>query len=186
MMQLMKMNKSVLFALGLLIVVGSVCRVMGFAPQIAMGVFGAAVIKDKRLAFVLPLFSMFFSDVLYEVLYNYGITEYGGFYKGQLTNYLLLAGVALIGFAARNLKPANIIMATLAAPTVYFLASNFLVWMGGGGLQRPKTFSGLMMCYNDAIPFFKSGLITTMAFSAILFGGYFLINRLITHRKQLA
>jgi hypothetical protein len=119
-------------------------------------------------------------------LYNYGITEYGGFYKGQLTNYLLLAGVALIGFAARNLKPANIIMATLAAPTVYFLASNFLVWMGGGGLQRPKTFSGLMMCYNDAIPFFKSGLITTMAFSAILFGGYFLINRLITHRKQLA
>jgi hypothetical protein len=182
----MKENKSLFLALGLLVVVGSVFRVAGFAPQIAMAVFGAAVIKDKRLAFLLPLVSMFLSDVLYEVLFRYGYAPYGGFYQGQITNYILLAGITLVGFWARNLNWSRIAAATVAAPTIYFLASNFVVWLGGGGLQRPKTFDGLLMCYNDAVPFFRSSLIYTAMFSAILFGGYFLVQRFVLHRKQLA
>src|SRR3954468_15791162 len=111
----MKLNKSVWFAFALLIIVGSVCRVMGFAPQIAMAVFGAAVIKDKRLAFVLPLVSMFLSDVLYEVLFHMGYTNYGGFYSGQtffdgqIMNYLILAAMTLVGFWARSLSLNRII-----------------------------------------------------------------------------
>jgi hypothetical protein len=182
----MKLNKSVWLAFGLLILIGSICRVAGFAPQIAMAVFGAAVIKDKKLAFILPLLSMLLSDVLYEVLYAYGYTDYGGFYEGQITNYILLASMTCFGFWARNLNTGRIVIASLAAPTLYFLASNFLVWFGGGGLQRPKTFDGLMMCYNDAIPFFRAGLINTVVFSAILFGGYFLIRKLAAGRKQVA
>lgn len=175
----MKLYKSVLPAFILLIVIGSVCRVAGFAPQIAMAVFGAAVIRDRRLAFVLPLLSMFLSDVLYEVLFRLGYMDYGGFYEGQITNYILLALIVVIGFWARNLKWTSILMASIAAPTIYFFLSNFLVWFGGGGLQRPKTFDGLLMCYNDAIPFFRSGLITTMVFSFVLFGSYFLVQRYI-------
>lgn len=182
----MKLNKSLLLAFMLLVIVGSIFRIAGFAPQIAMAVFGAAVIKDKRLAFLLPLLSMFISDVLYEVLYRAGYMEYGGFYEGQILNYILLAGLTLIGFWARNLHWGRIVLATLAAPTVYFLLSNFLVWFGGGGLQRPKTFDGLMMCYNDAIPFFRSSLLYTVLFSAILFGGYFVIQRYFLRTKQWA
>ena len=182
----MKENKSLLLAFGLLIVVGSVFRVAGFAPQIAMAIFGAAVIKDKRLAFLLPLVSMFLSDVLYEVLFRNGYAPYGGFYEGQISNYILLAGITLVGFWARNLNWSRIAAATIAAPTIYFLASNFVVWFGGGGLQRPRTFDGLLMCYNDAIPFFRSSLMYTIVFSAILFGGYFLVQRFVLHRKQLA
>jgi hypothetical protein len=182
----MKLNKPVLLAFGLLIVVGSVLRLLDFAPQIAMGIFGAAVIKDKKLAFVLPLVSMFLSDVLYQILFYYGYTNYGGFYTGQLSNYLILAGVTLIGFYARNLNWGRIAIATVAAPIVYFLASNFAVWAGGGGLQRPKTFDGLMLTYGDALPFLKSSMGYTIIFSAILFGGYFLVQRFVLHRKQLA
>ena len=150
----MKLNKSTLIAFVLLIVIGSVFRVMGFAPQIAMAIFGAAVIKDRKLAFVLPLVSMFLSDVLYEILFAYGYTNYGGFYEGQVMNYLLLAGITLIGFIARDLKWSNILLATLAAPTVFFFASNFVVWFAGAGLARPKTFEGLMMSFADGLPFF--------------------------------
>ena len=46
----MKLNKSVFLAFGLLILVGSVLRVAGYAPQIAMGIFGAAVISAIRSA----------------------------------------------------------------------------------------------------------------------------------------
>jgi hypothetical protein len=182
----MKLNKSVFLAFVMLIVVGSVLRVAGYAPQIAMGIFGAAVISDKRLAFILPLLSMFLSDVLYEVLYRSGYMEYGGIYEGQLLNYLALAGITLLGFLARNLNWARIAAVTVAAPFVYFLVSNFMVWAGGGGLQRPKTFDGLMMCFNDGWPFFKSSLAHTLVFSAILFGGYYLIQRFVINRKELA
>ena len=188
----MKLNKSVLLAFALLIIVGSVCRVMGFAPQIAMAVFGAAIIKDKRLAFVLPLVSMFISDVIFEVLFHLGYTNYGGFYSGQtffdgqIMNYLLLASITLIGFWARNLNLNRIIAASVSAPVFYFVLSNFMVWIGGAGLQRPKTFSGLMMCYNDALPFFRSSLTNSLICSVILFGGYYLAQRYFVARKQLA
>ena len=182
----MKLNKSTLIAFVLLIVIGSVFRVMGFAPQIAMAIFGAAVIKDRKLAFVLPLVSMFLSDVLYEILFAYGYTNYGGFYEGQVMNYLLLAEITLIGFIARDLKWSNILLATLAAPTVFFFASNFVVWFAGAGLARPKTFEGLMMSFADGLPFFRSSLVYTIIFSAVLFGGYFLVQRFVLHKKQLA
>lgn len=188
----MKLNTSVLTAFGLLIIVGSFCRVAGFAPQIAMAVFGMAVIKDKRLAFILPLVSMLLSDVLMEVLFQNGYLAYGGFYKGvnfydsQVLNYVLIASLGLFGLIARNRKWSNIALASLSAPVAYFLASNFLVWMGGAGLNRPHSFEGLMMCYGDALPFLRSALTTTVISSAVLFGGYFLLQRFYAPKKQLA
>jgi hypothetical protein len=188
----MKQNRSLLIAFGLLIVIGSVFRAAGFAPQIAMAVFGAAVIRDKKLAFVLPLLSMLISDVFIEILYRNGYMNYGGFYSGesffdgQVMNYILLAGLTLIGFWARNMNWTRIAVASISAPVIYFLLSNFFVWVGGGGYHRPYTFSGLFWCYEDALPFLRTSLIYTSLFSAILFGGYFLLHRFVPHRKQLA
>ncbi|MGZ3950728.1 MAG: DUF6580 family putative transport protein [Flavisolibacter sp.] len=188
----MKQNKSVFIAFGLLIIIGSVFRAAGFAPQIAMAVFGAAVIRDKRLAFIVPLLSMLFSDVFIEVLYRNGLMNYGGFYSGvnfydgQVLNYILLAGLTLVGFWARNLNWSRIAIATITAPVLYFLLSNLFVWIGGGGYSRPHTFGGLMLCYEDALPFLRTSIIYTALFSAILFGGYFLVQRFVVHRKQLA
>ena len=76
----------------ILIVIAAVYRVIpgrpdGFAPQIAMALFGGAIIKDKKWAFALPLFSMFLSDLLYQALFSMHLSERQGFYQGQLTNY---------------------------------------------------------------------------------------------------
>jgi len=181
----MKDNKSVFLAFGLLIIIGSVFRAAGFAPQIAMAIFGAAVIKDKKLAFVLPLVSMLLSDVFIEILYRNGYMNYGGFwagqtfFDGQVLNYILLAALTLVGFWARNLNWTRIVGATLAAPVIYFLLSNLLVWIGGAGYARPHTFGGLMACYGDGLPFLRTSLLYTAMFSAILFGGYFLLQRFV-------
>src|SRR5215207_6484158 len=116
---MMKLNKSLFPPLLMLILIGSLCRVAGFAPQIAMAVFGAAVIKDKRLAFILPLLSMLLSDVVYQVLYQYGYMDYPGFYSGQSffdsqwLNYILLAALTLFGFWARTLSLGRIVAATV-------------------------------------------------------------------------
>jgi hypothetical protein len=188
----MKGNKSLLLAFGLLVLSAALYRVwegrpFGFAPQIAMAIFGGSVIKNKRLAFILPLISMLLSDVLYEVLYVNGLSSIKGFYGGQWVNYLLFAGLTIFGFALRTIKLANVLAFGISGSLLFFIFSNFTVWLGGGGFGRPKTFEGLMMCYNDALAFHREyGLISGFAgnfilgdlfFCTILFGGYYLIQR---------
>jgi hypothetical protein len=186
----MKQSRSLVFVFILLIIIASVYRAWdgrpwGFVPQIAMALFGGAVIRDKKLAFVLPLLSMLLSDVLYEVLYRNGLSEIQGFYSGQATNYLLFAGMTFIGFWMRNLNVGRIAAGAVIAPTVYFLLSNFQVWIGGGGYNRSKTFEGLLQCYADGLPFYKGYLLGTVFFSIVLFGLYFLFQRKTQAQKSL-
>ena len=181
----MKISKQLIGSFLLLIVVASLYRIMpgrpyGFAPQIAMAIFGGAIVRDKKLAFILPLLSMLVSDGLYQLLYINGVGNIPGFYDGQALNYLLFAGLTVFGFFIKNFNVKKIAVASLAAPTVYFIISNFLVWASASplaGLARPKTFSGLMMCYSDGLPFYPWSVAATMVFSAVLFGSYYFIAR---------
>jgi hypothetical protein len=186
----MKQNRSLVLLFVVMIIIASVYRVWdgrpwGFVPQIAMALFGGAVIHDKKWAFALPLLSMLVSDVLYEVLFRNGLSEIPGFYTGQFTNYVLFAGMTFIGFWMRNLNGARIATGAVVAPTVYFLLSNFQVWLGGGGLMRPKTFDGLLQCYADGAPFYKGYLLGTLFFTTILFGLYFLVQKKREAQKSL-
>jgi hypothetical protein len=189
----MKITKQIVIALALLTIVCALYRIVpdrpwGFAPQIAMAVFGGAIfINNKKWAFAVPLLSMFLSDVLYQLLYNMGVHVMPGFYEGQWQNYLLFVLLTTIGFLIKKINVLNVLLASIAAPTVYFILSNFLVWSSGGGLERPKTFAGLMMCYNDGVPFYQNSMYATAFFSALFFGGYYLIQKGILDKpKQLA
>lgn len=187
----MKGNKTIVFAFILMIIAASVYRVWdgrpwGFVPQMAIALFAGAIIKNKKWAIAMPLLSMFLSDVLYQVLYNSGLTEIKGFYGGQAINYVLFGSLTFIGFWMRNLNIGRIAAGALAAPTVYFLLSNFVVWAGGGGLHRPKTFDGLMMCYADGLPFYGGYVMGTVFFTVVLFGAYFLFRNSLETQKKLA
>ena len=181
----MKNTKQLAGSFLLLIVVASLYRIMpgrplGFSPLIAMAIFGGAVIKDKKFAFLLPLLAMFVSDGLYQLLYMNGVGNIPGFYQGQLTNYLLLGSLTAFGFFIKNFNIKKIAIASVSAPTVYFLISNFLVWLSASpdaGWNRPKTFSGLIMCYNDGLPFYPWSVASTFIFSALFFGIFYLVTK---------
>ena len=180
----MKSNRSIIVSLILLVVVASIIRSIpgrpyGFAPQIAMSLFAGAIIKDRKWAIILPVLSMFLSDVLYHFLYKAGITDIAGFYEGQWQNYLLFGSLVFIGFLIKKINVLNIFAGSLAGAVIYFLTSNFVVWAGWQGTRgydRPKTFSGLIECYNDGLPFFYNSVLATLCFSAVLFGTYYFIN----------
>lgn len=190
----MKINRSLIISLLLMVLVSALYRIMpnrpmGFAPQIAIGLFsGALFVQQKKWAFILPLLSMFISDLIYQLLYVNGLTAIYGFYDGQWLNYLLFAGMTCFGFLIKKHKIGNVLVAALAAPTTYFLVSNFFVWMFsnlGYGLNRPRTFSGLLLCYNDGLPFYTNSIMATVIFSAVLFGTYFLAANYF-QKKQAA
>lgn len=193
----MKSNRSLLVIIALMIVVASLYRVwdgrpFGFVPHISLAIFGGALIRDKRLALLLPIFTIFISDLLYEILWLRGITSIPGFYEGQWMNYLLFAGLTCFGFLMKRVNFLNVLGFSLSGSVLYFVFSNFVVWAGGGGLNRPKTFDGLMMCYADGLAFFRDyGLIQGFAgnvfigelfFSAVLFGAWYVLTKTIALR----
>jgi hypothetical protein len=197
----MKLNKSVLLAFGLLIISASLYRIWpdrpyGFTPQIAMALFGGAMIRDKRWAIILPVLSMLISDVLYQALYANGLSTIKGFYGGQWINYFLIAGLTLFGFLLKKISVLRVAAFSISGSIIYFLTSNFAVWMGGGGLGRPKTFDGLMLCYYDGLAFLRDyGLfngfygnlfVGDLFFCALLFGSYKLLSRNMQKERQLA
>ncbi len=181
----MKTDKALTWSLILLVIIAALYRVIpdrpfGFAPQWAIAIFAGAIIKDKRLALIVPVLCMFFSDMFYQILYSSGLSTIPGFYEGQWQNYILFGLMTFIGMAIKKINVLSVFIASVTAPTVYFILSNLILWSGWSGTRgygRPKTWSGLMLCYNDALPFYKNSIIATMVFSAVLFGTYFLFRK---------
>jgi hypothetical protein len=152
-------------------------REPGFAPHLAMALFAGAMIRDKRWAFAFPIASMIISDVIIQLMFISGLGSMQGFYDGQFINYALFAVLTAIGFLIRKVNVVNVALHSVSISVIFYLLSNFFVWMGGGGFGRPQTFDGLIMCYVDAFPFFRASLYATLIFSAILFGGWALFVR---------
>ena len=187
---IMKRNLLILFVL---IVAAALYRIwdtrpMGFAPQIAMALFAGAVSKDKRLAFLFPIVSLFISDLLYQVLYLQGLSTIKGFYSGQIANYILIASITIIGIFINKNKISHIFLGSIAGAVYFFLVSNFMVWIGGGldinNLPYERSINGLLLCYTEALPFFKWSLLSTLLFNGVFFGSYYFLGKSL-FRKEI-
>ena len=191
----MKIDKSIVGSFVLLLAIASLYRIMpgrvpGFAPQIAMALFSGSIVKNKKFAFLLPLVSMLVSDIIYEILFRSGISAIPGFYEGQVVNYGLFALLTMVGFMINKSSVLQIAVGSVVGASFYFLASNLLLWMGGGlgldNLPYAKTWEGLLSCYAAAVPFYKISLYATLFFNAIFFAGYYLINKYAVNRHMVA
>jgi len=163
---------------------------MGFAPQIAMALFAGSISKDKRFAFLFPVLSLFISDLIYQILYIQGLSTIKGFYSGQWQNYLLIASITIIGFFINKNKIGQIFIGSLAGAVYFFLISNFMVWVGGGwdinNQPYPRSFSGLMLCYTEALPFFKWSVLSTLIFNGVFFGSFYLLGKSVLKKEMQA
>ena len=191
----MKLNKSNLLVLFILILACALYRAwdsrpMGFAPQIAMALFAGSVSKDKRFAFLFPVLSLFISDLLYQFLYSQGLSTIKGFYSGQWQNYLLIASITVIGFFINKNRISQIFIGSLAGAIYFFLISNLMVWIGGGwdinNQPYPRSFSGLMLCYSEALPFFKWSVLSTLLFNGVFFGSFYLLGKSVLKKEVQA
>jgi hypothetical protein len=190
----MKINKTILWAFILMIVASAFSRLLvydvaGLAPQMAIALFGGAVIKDKKWAFALPLFSLLLSDVMLQVLFQMGISGREGFYTGQWAVYFCFLLLTLFGFLMRKIRLLNILVFSFSGSVLFFILSNFFVWIGGGGFGRPLTFEGMLLCYGDALAYYRDyGLINGFALNFVigdilwslgLFGIFYLVQKSI-------
>jgi len=164
----MNANHARLIALLSAIVVAAALRLVphppNFTPIGAMALFSGAYLGKRGLAFVAPLGALLLSDAII------------GFHTGMPFVYASVMLVVLIGWAVRSrITPMRIASAAVASSVLFFAITNLGVWLKG--IYYPQTLSGLAACYVAAIPFFQNTLAGDLFFSALLFGGFALVER---------
>ena len=168
----MKKNGRLILFTAVLVALATACKYFfgpdldwsGFSPVIAIALFAGMIIRQKDMSFMLPLLALFISDAVIQFLYTQDLFPYAGFYEGQWKNYLLLLSATLLGWILKGRHYGNLLAGGIAAPTVYFLVSNFIVWQGSSPIVYPKSFGGLMTCYEAALPFYRNSMIATLLF----------------------
>lgn len=150
-----------------------------FAPIGALGLFGAAYFSNRILAIILPLASLWISDVvinntLYADYYN-GFTLFN---SGMIWIYGTIALTSFIGmFTLKNVNVKTVLGSSILASILFFVITNFVCWPGN--MAYSQNFDGLMVCYAAGIPFFKGTLAGNIFYSALMFGSYELARRKI-------
>lgn len=185
----MKFNGRIILFTIIIVALATICKFFfgpslswsGFSPVIAIALFSGFIIKQKDFAFLFPLLALVISDAAIQALYENNLFPYPGIYSGQWKNYLILFTATLIGWALKGRKTTSLIIGAVAAPTVFFLISNFNVWLSQDVLY-PKNFDGLMQCYAAGLPFYRNALIAAFVFLPMILVTY---NYIMRHKPVL-
>jgi hypothetical protein len=162
------MLKPRFLALVTLILAAAATRLLPHPPNMtslsAVALFGGAYFADKRLAFLVPLGALFLSDLVL------------GFYAHMEVVYLAFLLVVCIGlWLQRHRNLYAIAGASVMSSVVFFLVTNFVGFHIHGGLY-PMTSDGMIASYVAAIPFFRNTVVGDLLYTAILFGGFALLE----------
>ena len=141
-----------------------------FSPIGAMALFGAAYFSRKQMAFAVPFAALWISNLIID---NVFLAQY---YEGfsLFSNwqvYLAFGLIVLLGMGLlKKVTPLRALAGSLSASVIFFIVSNFFVWMEGS--MYPLTVEGLVACYVAAIPFFWNTLAGDLFFVAVMFGAF--------------
>ena len=176
-------NNNFYLVLGLILIVAFsrlIPHYPNFTPLCAIALFGAKYFNNKYLAYVLPLFALWLSDV---IINNFVLGEYFSdftlFYSGFYWQYGSFMLITLFGrLTLKNVSVSKILGISISSSLIFFVISNFGVWVSS--TFYPNTISGLISCFVAAIPFYYGTLGGAIFYSLFLFGSYeYLSRRLI-------
>ncbi len=167
---------NILFAL-VLILFAAFSRLIphapNFTPLISTALFAGAYLQ-KRFAFLVPLAALLMSDLVIG-FYDFGSMAfvYGSF--------LLIAAIGLT--MNSKVSAARIAGLSLVGAVLFFVVTNFGVWLLPNSMY-PKTLAGLVECYIMAIPFFGNTVLSTLVYSAVMFGAYEAAEKFVFKVKE--
>jgi hypothetical protein len=154
------------------------------SPVAALALLSGCLFSKRLIAITVPLSIMVISDL-----------KFGGYdFFIMMSVYICLILPALAGPWLKSLLQTSpkIVKSGLAIGTsgllcsiAFFVVTNFTVWWCGS--MYPHSMSGLMLCYSQAIPFFRHTLLGDLVFAFAFLGSYAVALQWISHRRsQLA
>lgn len=120
-----------------------------FAPITGIALFAASKLNKKIVAFLLPLFCLFVTDLILGLSWI------------NLFVYSAFGMISLIGMHIKSVSLPTVLGSSL----LFFIVSNFGVWL----LYYPLTLEGLVTCFTLAIPFFGNTIAGDLVYTAVLF-----------------
>lgn len=160
-----------------LVVAGALSRVCfrelpNFAPIAAMALFSGYFFRSAKVAVLVPLLAMALSDLFiggYEwqmMVVVYGALTLPVAFRVLLRKYLAMergsASSAAIGLT-------GLLTCSLASSLFFFLVTNFAWWPWS---MYERNWEGLMLSYQQGLPFFRNTLAGDLFFGTVLFGSY--------------
>ncbi len=159
----MTLNKKRILFLSGLVLMAAFTRLMphpfNFTAVGAIALFGGASFKQRHFAILIPMLSMFITDMII------------GFHANMWAVYLSFGLIALLGMGMRNNRTIKQIFGrSIAGSAVFFLLTNFAVWLGNP--LYAQNLEGLMTCYAVAIPFLENSMFGSLALNTVM-GDFF-------------
>ncbi|MEZ4896904.1 MAG: DUF6580 family putative transport protein [Saprospiraceae bacterium] len=170
-----KIQKQTAWWIFALIGIGVVSRLIphmhNFTPLGGIALFSAAYIGKRHWSLLVPLFTLWISDVfLNNFVYSEYVTGWNRWF-GFGWSYLGFAMIVGLGWLLlQKINLTRVLGSALTASVLFFLLSNFGVWLGS--TMYPPTGEGLMLCYAAGIPFFWKSVLGTVGFSLVFFSTY--------------
>lgn len=159
-----------------LILLVAASRFLPHPPNVAcigaLGLFAGCYLVGRR-AYVVPLVALLISDVIGHACGIPGM----GFYSATTMIAVYVGAMAAVPVGRWMQKRKGLVkfpVSALAASTLFFVISNFGVWLGP---WHPTTPEGLLACYTSAIPFYGYTIAGDMLFTGVLFGTWELSRR---------
>ena len=176
-----KSKNNFFFILGI-ILLASFSRLIphypNFTPVIAIAIFGGKFFNNRSLAILLPLLTLWVSDlILNNFIFNY-YESFIFFYPGFLWQYFPVICITLIGrYLLKKISILRLLGLSVSSSLIFYLISNFGVFISTS--LYTKDLSGLIICYTAALPFFYGTLSSTVIYTFSLFG----LKELLTNKS---
>ncbi len=135
-----------------------------FNPVGAIALFGGAYFIDKWKAYLVPLLTLFVSDIFLNHFYS---GKWELIDQGSIMVYVFFIVMVFIGSLIKKPIFLNVLAASLLGVVLHWLLTDLPI-----GNLYPHTWSGYMQSLTAAIPFEKNMLYGDVVFCAILFGGF--------------
>lgn len=157
----------ILFAVAMRFVSYKYTFLSNFTPVGAIALFGGAYFTDKWKAYLVPLLTLFLSDVV--IYYMIPSQQLALGLSSAIYMYLCFVLMVFIGTRIKNVNVLNVFLASLASVAVHWLIMD-LPWLSG--TLYPNTLAGYGQSLIAALPFEKNMVLGDALYGAILFGGF--------------
>lgn len=158
-------TRDLVFVLAL-VTIGVLGRYVPHAPNAtpvaAAALFAGFVVRRRWLAMTVPLATLTLSDAFFRGGYDVRV---------MAVVYVSMAGlVVLRPCLGSGTRAIRVLGCSLTGSTLFFLTTNLSVWASGWGYA--PTWTGLVTCYWNGLPFLWNAIVGDAFWCGVLFGGY--------------